>query len=57
MEIKNLAREQMLAEIVAERDSAVLELNEKVFTLQAKIKVKDAEIEDLKATVNKKKKK
>ena len=55
MEIKTLAREQMLAEIIAERGGMVLDLTQQVIELQSEVKILKAEKEDLMSGKGKKK--
>ena len=48
MEIKNLVREQMLAEIIAERDGMILEMNGTIGKKDEEIEALRQEIEKLK---------
>ena len=48
MEVKNLARERMLAEIVAERDGMILEMNGTIGQKEKEVEALKQEIEKLK---------
>ena len=49
MQVKDLSREMVLAEIIAERDSIILTQHQQIEAMQKEIETMRAEIEKLKA--------